>query len=431
MDEHLDESVMVEVKIGEDPIVATDPENFLVIPKVTKSSRRRGPRAKKHESSVSGSGSFKVPSSGAAMDVVVVLPLGGDALTSEKEEALQDRSQPPSPQREEFDAVAPKENTVSSSDFYVQFPSRDEGILSSFSRLSILCSSKSGRARGSGGKEKAPSAAVVEKSASGDSAERTSRKDEIRVFINGAEIHNLRMKRQADGTCHFINGRGLKPATNNLLYLIRGGVIHPGKNLLRYVLDSSSGVDSSSGILDVNYFLECTLYLWDASDSVIVSDIDGTITKSDVGGVMDTVVTERYTHAHKGVCKLYTDLYNLANDGHSVCTDDGLEVLYNARSYSYPTVRFVYLTSRPIALLDSTRKYVRSLKQGGHMLPEGPVFCHKGTLSEVLYTELIKRNTFEFKSDVIQQQVVIPFAGAGRRTVSYFNDAFIFKAGSL
>ena len=48
------------------------------------------------------------------------------------------------------------------------------------------------------------------------------------------------------------------------------------------------------------------------------------------------------------------------------------------------------------------------------MLPPGPLFCHPGTLSTVLLTELWYSNTHQFKSDVLTRQVVLPFAAAGR-----------------
>jgi hypothetical protein len=81
-------------------------------------------------------------------------------------------------------------------------------------------------------------------------------------------------------------------------------------------------------------------------------------------------------------------------------------------------VRIFYLTSRPLSLLHSTRKFLDSLEQDSYKLPAGPIFCHLGSLSEVLVTELWRRNTHEFKSDVITKQVLNPFQEAGRNPVS-------------
>lgn len=149
-------------------------------------------------------------------------------------------------------------------------------------------------------------------------------------------------------------------------------------------------------------YLDASLFVWHATDSLIVSDIDGTITKSDINGVLDTVVREAYTHVHRGICKFFTDLVNLSPDSTS-----HTPAVAN-------TVRFLYLTSRPLSLLHSTRKFLNSLEQESCKLPPGPVFCHLGSLSEVLMTELWKRNTFEFKSHVLNTQVVSPFQAAGR-----------------
>jgi len=320
------------------------------------------------------------------MDVVVVLPVKANRQDNSPTSA------------NHFDAVTTRKASISSSEFYVQFPAPEVALSAALNRMSLISSpTKSYR--------KQLSTEIVLKD--GKNTDPTNG-GFVTVYINGNQIQAMNMQRQSDGTCVFVKGGGLKPDSSMLADLLMREILRFGKNNLKYVWESSRKSEPGG------YFLESTLYLWDSSDSIVISDIDGTITKSDVGGVMDTVVTERYSHAHKGVCKLYSDLSNLVADGHNLSSEQGTEVLYTPPKLAYPSIKFVYLTSRPIALLDSTRKFVRSLKQDNHMLPEGPVFCHKGTLSEVLYTELIKRNTYEFKSDVIQKQVVVPFANAGR-----------------
>lgn len=49
--------------------------------------------------------------------------------------------------------------------------------------------------------------------------------------------------------------------------------------------------------------LECRIYLWDYKTKIVVSDIDGTITTSDVFGQLMHVFKEKYIH--KGVIKLF------------------------------------------------------------------------------------------------------------------------------
>ena len=48
---------------------------------------------------------------------------------------------------------------------------------------------------------------------------------------------------------------------------------------------------------------EASIYLWKSSDRIVVSDIDGTVTKSDVVGHISNVFYIDYTH--KGIHNLY------------------------------------------------------------------------------------------------------------------------------
>jgi phosphatidate phosphatase LPIN len=111
--------------------------------------------------------------------------------------------------------------------------------------------------------------------------------------------------------CRFVVGNGLRPSTETLRSLVEptrneswtrgdsdrtvdrpaqksssGTVLHPGRNLLRYNLHSKGGIVVATA--------EAHLYLWKSSDSVIVSDVDGTVTRSDVMGVIDTVVQDKF-----------------------------------------------------------------------------------------------------------------------------------------
>lgn len=86
--------------------------------------------------------------------------------------------------------------------------------------------------------------------------------------------------------------------------------------------------------------------------------------------------------------------------------------------------RFVYLTSRPISLMGYTRKYLNSLSQDSHRLPEGATLCHTGSVKDVLVTELIKKDPDKFKADVLRRQVILPFAAAGKS-----HDDKLFAAG--
>ena len=86
--------------------------------------------------------------------------------------------------------------------------------------------------------------------------------------------------------------------------------------------------------------------MWEGIDKIVVSDIDGTITKSDALGHMFTMIGRDWTHV--GVAKLYTDI---CRNGYKI----------------------MYLTSRAIGQADSTRDYLKGINQNNYQLPEVPV----------------------------------------------------------
>ena len=116
--------------------------------------------------------------------------------------------------------------------------------------------------------------------------------------------------------------------------------------------------------------LECNLFLWDSGDKVVVSDIDGTITKSDVLGHIYTMVGKDY--AHPGIASLYRKVVR-----------NGYKILF--------------VTSRAISQSNSTRAYLRTLTQNGETLPIGPVMCAPDPISTALYREVVARKPEVFK----------------------------------
>lgn len=77
------------------------------------------------------------------------------------------------------------------------------------------------------------------------------------------------------------------------------------------------------------------MFLWDYTTKIIISDIDGTVTKSDMLGHLMPRLGRDWSHV--GICKLYTAI-----------KANGYEMLY--------------LTSRPIGFADTTRDYIKGLK---------------------------------------------------------------------
>ncbi|KAI8079684.1 Lipin/Ned1/Smp2-domain-containing protein [Gilbertella persicaria] len=112
------------------------------------------------------------------------------------------------------------------------------------------------------------------------------------------------------------------------------------------------------------------VFYWDCDTKVVISDIDGTITKSDAMGHLMTMIGKDWTHA--GVAQLYTDI---ANNGY----------------------HFLYLTSRAIGQADYTRDYLKNILQDNYQLPEGPVIMSPDRLFTSLHREVIIRKPEVFK----------------------------------
>ncbi|KAI0340913.1 LNS2-domain-containing protein [Trametopsis cervina] len=137
-------------------------------------------------------------------------------------------------------------------------------------------------------------------------------------------------------------------------------------------LDLRPGANTITFSLSATGATACTarIFVWEHTDAVVISDIDGTITKSDALGHVFTMIGRDWTHL--GVAKLYTDI---CRNGYKI----------------------MYLTSRAIGQADSTRYYLRGIKQNDYQLPEGPVIMSPDRLMASLHREVIMRKPEVFK----------------------------------
>jgi len=112
------------------------------------------------------------------------------------------------------------------------------------------------------------------------------------------------------------------------------------------------------------------MYLWKHEVPVVVSDIDGTITKSDALGHVLNMIGRDWTHA--GIAKLYSDI--VANG-------------YN----------IMYLTSRSVGQADTTRSYLANVAQDEFKLPAGPTILSPDRTMAALRREVYLRQPQVFK----------------------------------
>lgn len=144
---------------------------------------------------------------------------------------------------------------------------------------------------------------------------------------------------------------------------------------LRLTSDQLRALNLKSGENTMSFTVNkatCTasIYFWHHTAHIVISDIDGTITKSDAMGHLMNMVGRDWTHA--GVAKLYTDI-----------SQNGYHILY--------------LTSRSVGQADTTRNYLSGIVQDGYRLPRGPVILSPDRTMAALKREVYLRRPEVFK----------------------------------
>uniref|UniRef100_A0A8B9VWP1 phosphatidate phosphatase n=1 Tax=Anas zonorhyncha TaxID=75864 RepID=A0A8B9VWP1_9AVES len=117
-----------------------------------------------------------------------------------------------------------------------------------------------------------------------------------------------------------------------------------------------------------------TIYLWNWNDKIIISDIDGTITKSDALGHILPQFGKDWTH--QGIAKLY----------HSI----------NENGY-----KFLYCSARAIGMADITRGYLHWVNDKGTILPRGPLMLSPSSLFSAFHREVIEKKPEKFKIECL------------------------------
>lgn len=147
-----------------------------------------------------------------------------------------------------------------------------------------------------------------------------------------------------------------------------------------------------------------TIYLWNFKDKIVISDIDGTITKSDVLGQILPVVGQAW--AQSGVAHFFCKIQK-----------NGYKVLY--------------LSARAIGQAQQTRDYLKSVKQDQLMLPDGPLLLSPESLIKAFHREVIEKKPEEFKIACLRDiQSLFPtnrnpfYAGFGNKV----NDVLSYRA---
>lgn len=177
--------------------------------------------------------------------------------------------------------------------------------------------------------------------------------------------------------------------------------LREGCNQVRYLAYRRAGDAATIAVT-------CNIFLWDYRDKIVVSDVDGTITKSDLWGHFYAMIGKGGEWTHPGICSLYS---KIEHNGY----------------------RMVYLTARSVSQIDQTKNYLWTLEQDGVRLPLGPVLTAPQRFFSAFKQEVSKQSHV-FKIACLKGVLAaFPshtkpfFAGFGNR----YNDVISYDAAGV
>jgi len=176
------------------------------------------------------------------------------------------------------------------------------------------------------------------------------------------------------------------------------------KNTLELTREELAGYKLIPGCNEISFSItsqyqgttkcSCNIFVWKHDDRVVISDIDGTITKSDVRGMLLPLmgITD---WAQGEVVPLFSRI--------------------NANGY-----KILYLSARSISQAAETKSYLQSLSQGNLRLPDGPLFLNPESALKSFKREVIDKQPDIFKIHCLSiLQRLFPvnpyFAGYGNK----------------
>lgn len=154
--------------------------------------------------------------------------------------------------------------------------------------------------------------------------------------------------------------------------------------------------------------ISCNIFLWNWTDRLVVSDVDGTITKSDLLGHFYAMLGKGGDWTHPGICNLYS---KIERNGYHM----------------------VYLTARSVSQINQTKSYLFTLQQEGVGLPLGPVLTAPQRFFTALTQEVSKQSHVFKIACLTSVRAAFPahikpfFAGFGNR----YNDVISYDAVSI
>ena len=134
--------------------------------------------------------------------------------------------------------------------------------------------------------------------------------------------------------------------------------------------------------------IEARLFLWKKNAKMVVCDVDGTITKSDVRGNLYPMFGKDWTQP--GIATL---LSKIEEHGYFV----------------------IYVTARSLAQQATTRSFIESIEQDAAKMPRGPILMSPDGLISSFKREVIDKSTQKLKIAILNEVAELfdelPFAG--------------------
>lgn len=137
-------------------------------------------------------------------------------------------------------------------------------------------------------------------------------------------------------------------------------LLHSNQNTVQFTVSS---------LIQGPKTITALLYFWSSDLKLVISDVDGTVTSSDLLGHLLPSLGRDWTHP--GLAELYSKI--------------------DEQGY-----KFVYLSSRPIGEAPMTRKMIQKIQQAGIPMPDGPLITCPDVLLHAMQRELRKK-PHEFK----------------------------------
>ncbi|KRX02315.1 Protein kinase-like domain [Pseudocohnilembus persalinus] len=157
--------------------------------------------------------------------------------------------------------------------------------------------------------------------------------------------------------------------------------LRPPKKILKQ-FQLKQGSNSIRFELDDKYLgkqvVEGKIYLFNQNTKLVISDIDGTVTKSDILGHLLNSFGMQWFH------------------------DDLVEFHHQIVKNNY---QIIYLTARPLIQYQYTRHTLNHCNQNNNKLPEGPLIMSADLMMSALKQEVFYKNVDEFKGTLLLEFV--------------------------